>query len=583
MSAQDYETATVTGGGKSITVSLEGVTLTTASPTMTFTVLAVPLTAENLTISFTGEEIGTRTLGLNYSDGSAVSFAPYKKFRIGGITFPVLVDGSVDDPIVWDHNVSVSDYMSWYSLARAGEGLSWDNVHIDLNSKADAYLLPGETCTRTVSARDGIGAPYSNVEVYWSSGAPGVASVDAVTGTVTAVAPGTATVTAYVYPGDGSARLTTSYTVYVNQITGVSLTSSAGETLLENATSTLTATVVFDGNSGAGYGSAIPMPSNLLSWSSGTPGVITLSNAQAQPASNRTATATATAVGIGTSDITVTVNASYATSGSATLTLTVTDQMPDIIVHEDGYTGTFRGLFVSPGVLKNENNAYTVTDGGGDQLEMLNYYGDADIYNEYFHQWAALANDFGVDGSGNLIQTPVLDSDYQEWFIPEAEAWNAILSDPPINTVVNREYEVCWTVVDVDLANSVYVTSNIYGNLITTIPGVLLFPDNATITCADLAHFDGTPNLISFDTYQALIDGGCAFLPAAGGFFWVGPDWTGIGEFGFYWSSTMSTETPSGLRVDLLSNVYEPDDWVYVQGEPFQPTDFLFPVKLVRQ
>lgn len=587
VSAQDYETATVSDGGKSITVNLKGVTLTTASPTMTFTVLAVPLTAENLTISFTGEEIGTRTLGLNYSDGSAVSFAPYKKFRIGGITFPVLVDGSVDDPIDWDHNVSVSDYMSWYSLARVGEGLNWDNVRIALSSTADAYLWSGGTLTRTVSARDGIGAPYTDVEVYWASSATGVAKVDAVTGVVTAVAPGTATITAYAYPADGSTPLTASYTVYVNQAAEVTIASSAGDSFAEGASSTLTATVAFTGNSGAGYGSAIPMPSDFLSWSSGNTGVVSLSDTQAQPGSNRQATATATAVSTGSAVITVAVNAAYAASVSGTLTLTVTEAGPVVTVtHEVDYMpGVINGYRISQGYLiwDDTYDDYNLSS-GDDPLELVYYYEDNDALNVYYHQFNdcnAHANEYCLMYrlTGSYTQQSLGNHSFydyvngEEWFLPTVEALQSIFTTERENTTVNGN-PALWAYVRVDNLPSTY--SDIIGE--ASLTGVLLFPDHITVENSAMTGFgeSGTGNVIDYAEFEVLTTEGCLFLPCVG---YKNPSvtdndgWVNGGVSGHFWTAYFESDywAPALMIEDL-----------HLLTLDSSPADCYFPVKLIQ-
>lgn len=587
VNASDYGTATVSGGGKSITIDLTGMTLNASNPSATFTVLAVPEETSGLQVSFTGEQIGTRTLALNRADGTPLTFQAYKKYNLGGFTFPVLVDGSVDDPIDWDHNVSVSDYMSWYSLARVGEGLNWDNVRIALSSTTDAYLWSGGTLTRTVSARDGIGAPYTDVEVYWASSATGVAKVDAVTGVVTAVAPGTATITAYAWPADGSTPLTASYTVYVNQAAEVTIASSAGDSFAEGASSTLTATVAFTGNSGAGYGSAIPMPSDFLSWSSGNTGVVSLSDTQAQPGSNRQATATATAVSTGSAVITVAVNAAYAASVSGTLTLTVTEAGPVVTVtHEVDYMpGVINGYRISQGYLiwDDTNDDYNLSS-GDDPLELVYYYGDNDALNVYYHQFNdcnAHANEYCLMYRLTGSYTPQsLENhsfyDYvngEEWFLPTVEALQNIFTTERDNTTVNGN-PALWAYVRVDNLPSTY--SDIIGE--ASLTGVLLFPDHITVENSAMTGFGefGTGNVIDYAEFEVLTTEGCLFLPCVG---YKNPSvtdndgWVNGGVSGHFWTAYFESDywAPALMIEDL-----------HLLTLDSSPADCYFPVKLIQ-
>lgn len=92
--------ANVTNGGQTITVDF-GTGGITFSGTMQITVLALPQTVSGVTVSFTGTEIGTRSLELKKKDGTAISWAPYKKHRITGLSFPTLMTTTGED-ILWD-------------------------------------------------------------------------------------------------------------------------------------------------------------------------------------------------------------------------------------------------------------------------------------------------------------------------------------------------------------------------------------------------------------------------------------------------------------------------------------------------
>ena len=102
----------VTGGGKSITVDLGSVVLDASTPSFTFTVMTVPQFLSGLELSFTGEEIGTRTLALSDNNGTPVPFPAYKKYNIGGLSFP---DGFVLGGIDWngDYQIFGGEPIDW--------------------------------------------------------------------------------------------------------------------------------------------------------------------------------------------------------------------------------------------------------------------------------------------------------------------------------------------------------------------------------------------------------------------------------------------------------------------------------------
>lgn len=135
--------AGIENGGQRITVDLSGVVLDASTPTLTLTVMAIPQNYSGLAIGFTGDEIGTRSLALSYSDGRPIPFAAYKKFNIKGLSFPdgVVTLGRIDWDgsmyaadsltITWDgttYTAGVSNY-TWDGNSKdaSTSGYNWDN------------------------------------------------------------------------------------------------------------------------------------------------------------------------------------------------------------------------------------------------------------------------------------------------------------------------------------------------------------------------------------------------------------------------------------------------------------------------
>jgi trimeric autotransporter adhesin len=154
-------------------------------------------------------------------------------------------------------------------------------------------LTVGGTQQLTALARDAAGGTLSGRTVTWSSGAPGVATVSAA-GVVTAVAPGTAAVTATVEGQSG----TVTVTVTPVPVATVSVTPAA-PALLVGATQQMTA-VPRDAAGAALAGRAV-------SWTSASPAVATVSPS-----------GMVTGVSVGTAVLTATIEG---ISGSATVTV----------------------------------------------------------------------------------------------------------------------------------------------------------------------------------------------------------------------------------------------------------------------
>ena len=125
------EISGVENGGQLITVDLNGVVMDAETPEFTLTVMAVPEALSGLTIGYSGDEIGTRTLALSYSNGTPLSFAAYKKFIIRGLTFP---EGIVSlGRIEWDGSMTIAEPFS----------ITWDGVMN--NAGVDSYNWDGNT------------------------------------------------------------------------------------------------------------------------------------------------------------------------------------------------------------------------------------------------------------------------------------------------------------------------------------------------------------------------------------------------------------------------------------------------------
>ena len=185
-------------------------------------------------------------------------------------------------------------------------------------SPSAATVLVGGTQQLTATPLDANGNPLSGRTVTWTTSAPGVATVDA-NGLVSAVATGSATITATSEGKSGTAAIT------VSSIPVASVAvSPASATLIVGATQQLTATPL-DANGN-------PLSGRTISWTTSAPGVATVdANGLVTAVAPGSATVTATSEGkSGTSAITVNpapVASVAVTPGSATVSVGGTQQL----------------------------------------------------------------------------------------------------------------------------------------------------------------------------------------------------------------------------------------------------------------
>lgn len=179
---------------------------------------------------------------------------------------------------------SSAELASVVVVARPVASITVDPASASLPSLTDTVQLSAAV------ARDSRGTPLSRARFVWSSSAPGVAMVSS-DGVVTAIANGTAVITARADDVAGTATISVAQRVIRISIAPSTATVETGGTVRYAASA-------FDGN-------GAPVPDGVLSWASGNPGVATV-----------TPDGVASAEAIGTTTITASRDGA---SGSATL------------------------------------------------------------------------------------------------------------------------------------------------------------------------------------------------------------------------------------------------------------------------
>lgn len=193
-------------------------------------------------------------------------------------------------------------------------GVGNDVTSLTITPTSQTVALPGDTATYTAVGTTAGGANVNvNGLVVWSSSSTEIATVNASTGVVTAVGPGTATIQALYTNADTTvATGTASFTV-----TGTGATDNdiVSVTIIPSGQSVPspgdTATYVAVGTTGSG--TTVSM-SGLVTWTSSSPQIATIN----------AATGVATAVGQGTATITAQYTNPDKTTATGEATLTVT-------------------------------------------------------------------------------------------------------------------------------------------------------------------------------------------------------------------------------------------------------------------
>lgn len=393
--------------------------------------------------------------------------------------------------------------------------------------------------------------PLSGTTISWESDNTSVATV-AGDGTVTLYnKSGTAKITATATKEGMDGSATASYTVYVNEVTGISITPA---TSYVSPTGKVTLTAAFT-HTNLGTVSALP----TVSWVSGSTDYVTIS-----PATGNSVQATG--VADGSSTITASIDATYvadgvSTSAQATVTCASTLNM------------AFRGYWVSPGILyRDANGDYGLTnerDGASfSPFESISYFGQQSSYDitqgqyTYYFNWFYLKGDEQLGAEGDNIKS---DSSKlpEGWVMPSSSIWNTILlGEPKTPVYVNNkqlhgeafiqgpqhdQWAGAYAFVRIDAGNSTYYN------------GILLFKDGSNISCNHLDTANnkvGTrasyeDNTLTMDDYNALVNDGCVFIPVTGYYSTLsGYGWREIEEGFFYCSDVDNWSKPYFMNFD---------------------------------
>lgn len=217
----------------------------------------------------------------------------------------------------------------------------------------------------------------------------------------------------------------------------------------------------------------------------------------------------------------------------------------------------FRGYEVSPGILmRNSNGTYALTD-GKNPFEMWDYFGNDASKQKYYFTWTFLKSELGADGD-NINSTS--DKLPEGWILPSASAdgsvWGRIIRNSPSSAIRIEKSD--------NTVSTVSGTESGYAFVIVTKGakehfGMILLRDGAFISkAAGIDHWGkgSAFNNIDDEQLQVLLDAGCLFISATGG--WFIDSWRYIennqnAEAGF-WSCTYASSKSYKLNVSRYSS-----------------------------
>ena len=511
-----------------------------------------------------GISIGNKITKTIRMDGSDLTLAAGKKYVISlhlGLT-SVKFDAVVAD---WDNSsyTATADLpvntMSLGSISLTdGSGNDRSDVTIWKNGTVDATTV-------TVLGSDGSDLT-SKATLEWSTSNTDVAAVDASTGEVTiAGIAGSATITVKATYMERS--ITRSYTVNVNEVTGVSVSPASANVKVGNS---VAITANYTSTQNGDYAS---LEDPAFSWSSSKPEFVTISSSsgtsvQAQGAAS------------GSSQVTASINESYMANGAeASATCTVTC----VSLAQTAY----RGYEVSPGILvRNDDGSYGLTD-GSNPFELANYYNKAESKNKYYFQWGFLKddNELGADGNNINAKSTKL-PDYPgggKWEMPTGlnnagQVWYDIIRGKPKSAIQIENPDGTITSLTGADTGTAFVGIEKDG---TRYFGLLLLRDGSFIPKeGGLTHWGYTSaiNEITYAQFLTLKDAGCLFLCTTGYFSSTFSQWRYFnysGSEGKYWSASYS----SGKRYYFgFANNSNPS----VSPSSSSSDNFYIPVRLVK-
>lgn len=389
---------------------------------------------------------------------------------------------------------------------------------------------------------------------------------------IIAVKGGTATFTLEAtYDALATTMATADYTVYVNEVTKISVT-PAEVNVDRGSSTTLTAQLTK-----TEYGDYSSLTDPTISWSSADPSIVSV------PDGSTGTSVLVTGMGGGTVNIKAEIPQSYVRYETVYnyATSAVTSVTPSMTA--------YRGYEISPGILvRNKvgdaDATYSLTS-GSNPFELYDYYGHDENSGKYYNTWTVLRSELGDDENHNI------DSDSNllpsGWLFPTVGMWDAILhGSPKVTTKVNGTVltENACALISVKKSDNSYYY------------GLLIIRDGVDIPSGYLNYVGSSArysnNRLTMDQFNTLMNVyHCAFVSAAGyrlsndGSWRDDPNLAYDDEYSSLYSNYYWTSSYMGLSGENIIAHALSFDWNYYPTGAFRNMGapaFYLPVRLVQ-
>ena len=244
----------------------------------------------------------------------------------------------------------------------------------------------------------------------------------------------------------------------------------------------------------------------------------------------------------------------------------------DIVIPE---VGPFGGLHIAPAPLYYNGTTFEIKDDDWNHDSYNSVYGKNS--GSYYFNFVQLGQYFDADGgsfstsSGDIDNTNKISYyGHDDWRVPTRAEWCTLTTGASPGTsrtgaIVNGNSGSKYAIIQ--------LTGVTHAGLSTPV-GLLLFPDDATITGKTLSGINNTTCTtgVTGSELTAYLDQGCVFLPASG--YYRYGSWCNGGSYGLWWPATQDNGSNAYNLLVGSSNVNP--------SSSNSKSDSYFPVRLVR-
>ena len=221
----------------------------------------------------------------------------------------------------------------------------------------------------------------------------------------------------------------------------------------------------------------------------------------------------------------------------------------DIVIPE---VGPFGGLWIAPAPLYYNGTTFEIKDDDWNHDSYNDKYGK--VAGSYYFNFIELGQYFDADGnsfstsSGDIDNTNKISyGGHDDWRMPTRVELGTFVGlsvgKSRVGATVNGNSGSKYALIQLTGATHA-------GN--STVAGLLLFPDNATIvgkTLSGINDYNSLTTDVTISELNVYLDAGCAFIPSSGAY----PGWWSLSGYGTYWWSTTNRNNNTGYTLSFSS------------------------------